>query len=91
MIWQLTDGGFCIFGTARGIGKETALMDHCAEQNIPPERVWAFGDDFSDMGMLEWAGRALVMASAPDAVKALGEILPPAEEGGVAQALEELF
>jgi Cof subfamily protein (haloacid dehalogenase superfamily) len=54
-----------------------------------PERTIAFGDGENDVELLEWAGYAVAVANAHEAVKAVADLVcPPVGEEGVAQVLE---
>ena len=60
----------------------------CVEDGV---EVVAFGDNLNDLTMLEWAGRGIAMANAPDEVKDVAdEITSTNTEFGVARVLEEL-
>lgn len=74
------------------IDKGSGLAWLCGELGIPATDVWAFGDEHNDLSMLRWAGRAVVMATATDEVRAAAdEIAPANSDDGVAQVLERLL
>ncbi len=77
-----------------GVNKATALERVRGWQDIPRTHVVAVGDGRNDVDMLQWAsaeGRGVVMAQAPDEVKAAGNTAAPADtEDGVARFLETL-
>ncbi|MEM9203574.1 MAG: HAD-IIB family hydrolase, partial [Actinomycetota bacterium] len=56
--------------TPDGADKGAALARLCAQLDIVPEEVIAFGDNLNDLSMLEWAGRGVAMGNALDEVKA---------------------
>ena len=89
MNWQVTDGGSCLFGTAKGIGKGKALADYAVAKGYDSEEVMAFGDDFSDLDMLEWAGKGVAMSSSPPEVKALAdEVIKDQSHSGLIEWIE---
>ena len=58
---------------------------------FPSGEVLAIGDNHNDLTVLAWAGRAAAPANAIAEVLATVQmVLPPNEEDGVAQLLEEL-
>ncbi len=77
---------------APGVSKGLALSDWCAEQRVPAEHVWAFGDMPNDLPMLAWAGHAVAVANAHPEVRALAdEVTASNDDDGVALVLERLF
>lgn len=72
------------------INKSVALAHYAAERGIDAADVVAFGDMPNDVQMLDWAGHGYAMASGhPDALAAANLVVPPFDEDGVAQVLEE--
>jgi len=56
---------------------------------LRPENVMAIGDDFTDIGMLEYSGIGVAMGNAPAAVKACADwVTTTIEKDGVARAVE---
>jgi len=51
---------------AEGVSKGKAVRTVCGFWNIPVENSLAFGDNYNDVEMLRSAGRAVVMANAPE-------------------------
>ena len=77
--------------TPEGADKGAALSRLCAQLEIVPEEVIAFGDNLNDLTMLEWAGRGIAMGNALDEVKEIAdEVTSTNVEFGVARILEEL-
>ena len=77
--------------TPQGADKGAALSRLCAQLEIVPEEVIAFGDNLNDLTMLEWAGRGIAMGNALDEVKEIAdEVTSTNVEFGVARILEEL-
>ena len=76
--------------TLKEATKEKAIEALCSKLNIQTKEVAAFGDDFSDIGMLQLCRQGIAMNNAIDEVKkiASGTCLSN-EEDGVAHWLEE--
>lgn len=71
---------------ARGI---EAVARH---MGIAPGEVMAIGDSWNDLEMLEWAGLAVVMGNARQAIKEKADYVTCSnEDNGVAEALEKLL
>lgn len=74
-----------------------ASKSHAAEvvreiYGVPAGQVAAFGDNFNDVDLLEFAGLGIAVGNAPDAVKkSADKIAPSNDEDGVAQMLEKMF
>lgn len=74
-----------------GISKAQALATWCAEHQISPQDVWAFGDMPNDIPMLKWAGRGIAVRNAHSQALAVADAVTGSnDEDGVAQALAEL-
>ena len=73
-----------------------AALDSLAEiRGLKRSQIMAIGDNLNDLEMLEYAGRAVVMANASDEVRALArrrgwELTASNDEDGVALAVEEV-
>lgn len=79
-----------------GCSKGTALRRLAEKHGIAPEAILAIGDNWNDLEMLEFAGRAVVMANgAPDLVELAQQrgwqIAPANDDDGVAQVLESVL
>jgi Cof subfamily protein (haloacid dehalogenase superfamily) len=79
-----------------GCGKGAALAQLATQRGFDASQVVAIGDNFNDLDMLHYAGRAYIMANgAPELVAAAAErgwtVAPSNEEDGVAVAIEELL
>jgi hydroxymethylpyrimidine pyrophosphatase-like HAD family hydrolase len=79
-----------------GCSKGVALEKVAALQGVAREEVMAIGDNFNDLEMLNFAGRAVVMAnSAPDLIHTAQErgweITATNDEDGVAQVIESIL
>ncbi len=49
------------------------MMDFARERGIAREEIVAIGDNWNDVSMLEAAGRAVLMANAPEELKVAGQ------------------
>lgn len=79
-----------------GCSKGAALRRLAKVRGLSPEEIVAIGDNWNDLEMLEFAGRAVVVANgAPDFVdlarRRHWEIAPANDEDGVAQVLENVL
>lgn len=69
--------------------KENGISFLSKYLNIPIEQMAAFGDDYSDIGMLKLCGRGIAMANAIEPVKQIAdEITESCDEDGVALWIE---
>lgn len=70
-------------------GKGRALETLAAHLGVSPKRIMAIGDQENDLVMLEFAGVAVAMGNAIDAVKAVADhVTTSNNEDGVAIAIE---
>jgi hypothetical protein len=70
----------------RDVSKSRAaawLASHCS---IAREEVCAVGNDYNDEDLLDWAGRAFVVANAPESLRRRFPTVADNEHGGVAEA-----
>ena|SRR2546425_7882846 len=71
--------------------KGNALKMIAADLGVRPEEIVAFGDNYNDLGMIEFAGLGIAMENAPDDVKAVADYVTHSNaEDGVAVAIEEM-
>ena len=60
--------------------------------NVCAEEVVAFGDNFNDLDMLQYAGLSVAMGNAPDEIKqAAKEVTASNDEDGIALVLNRIF
>lgn len=60
--------------------------------NVTGEEVIAFGDNFNDLDMLEYAGLSVAMDNAPDEIKAVAKrVTTTNNEDGIALVLNEIL
>jgi Cof subfamily protein (haloacid dehalogenase superfamily) len=79
-----------------GCSKGAALHSLASIRGLERDQIMAIGDNLNDLEMLEYAGRAVVMANASDEILALArrqgwEITASNDDDGVAQAVEEVL
>jgi len=74
--------------TPVGVNKGSALKQLAQILHVELESVMAIGDSLNDLALLEQAGIGIAMATAPDALKTVADIVvPPSDQGGFADAL----
>jgi hypothetical protein len=75
-----------------GVDKGSGLAWLCGHLGIDAADVVAFGDEYNDHEMLQWAGLGVAMGNAPDATKACAdEVTLTNAEDGVAVVVERLL
>jgi Cof subfamily protein (haloacid dehalogenase superfamily) len=79
-----------------GCSKGAALHSLAGIRGLERDQIMAIGDNLNDLEMLEYAGRAVVMANASDEILALArqrgwEITASNDDDGVALAVEEVL
>ncbi len=77
----------------KAVSKGTALQMLAAQLGMDRKEVMAIGDNWNDVGMLEWAGQAIVMGNAALELRTMARTrgwkqTPSNDEDGVAVALE---
>ncbi|MBE6611018.1 MAG: Cof-type HAD-IIB family hydrolase [Ruminococcaceae bacterium] len=76
--------------TKRSATKENAILRLREICGIRPEEIIAFGDDFSDIGMLKLCGTGVAMGNAIEAVKAAADcVIGDNDHDGIAVYLQE--
>lgn len=71
--------------------KSAAAAFLCRRLNIDAKNVIAFGDNFNDTDLLEYAGLGVAMGNAPDPVKRAADLVAPTnDEEGLRFVLEKL-
>jgi Cof subfamily protein (haloacid dehalogenase superfamily) len=76
-----------------GVSKGWALERLAARLGVDRKETMAVGDNWNDLGMLEWAGQGIVMANATEELRTLAKtrgwkLAPSNDEDGVAIVLE---
>ena len=71
-----------------GCSKGTTLARWAASRGLTPDAVMAVGDNLNDVEMLDFAGTAILMGNAADAMKGRGyDVTGSNDEDGLAQAI----
>lgn len=77
---------------AHEASKSAAAAALCGLYGINRSDVVAFGDNFNDVDLLQFAGTGVAMGNAPDTVKAAADLVAPTNaEDGVAVVLDSLL
>lgn len=72
--------------------KAKAIQFIAQHLGINSEQVIAFGDNFNDLDMLQYAGLSVAMGNAPDAIKQVAkEVTATNNEDGIALVLNRVF
>jgi Cof subfamily protein (haloacid dehalogenase superfamily) len=76
-----------------GVSKGWALERLAAQLKVDRKETMAIGDNWNDLGMLEWAGQGIVMANAAPELRTLAKTrgwkqAPSSDDDGVAVILE---
>ena len=75
--------------TSRLVDKSIALQRIASRLGADREQVMAIGNRVNDLGMLEWAGFSVAMASADLAVRRIADtVVPSNDDLGVARAIQ---
>lgn len=83
---------FYLEATPFGVNKADSMEKACAELGIPAKDVIAFGDAQNDIPMLSFAGTAVAMGNACDALKEIADLVTASnDEDGIAKALPQLL
>lgn len=91
-VYLTWSGDFWIEMSSPGINKATAVSRLCADWQIDPSDVLAFGDMPNDIELLTWAGTGVAMGNATPDVKAIADHVTAAHyDSGVAVFLERLL
>lgn len=78
--------------TRQGNSKGACLMELLRCENIAPENVIAFGDNFNDISMLERVGLGIAMGEAEDAVRQSAKLTIGSHNvDSIAQTLNQLL
>jgi hydroxymethylpyrimidine pyrophosphatase-like HAD family hydrolase len=78
---------------SRGVSKGSALERLARRLSVDRKNTMAIGDNWNDMGMLEWAGQGVMMANAARELRAMAKMrgwkqAPSNDHDGVAAVLE---
>jgi Cof subfamily protein (haloacid dehalogenase superfamily) len=75
--------------TQAGVSKGSAALVLAKRLRVKPENVMGIGDSKGDLPLLDAVGHPVVMANAPDSLKARFRVAGDVERCGVVEALEE--
>lgn len=88
---RFSDGDWYKF-TPKSTTKEKAIKKILLLLSIAREDIIAFGDDYTDIGMLRLCGKGVAMGNAIDAVKQIADdIAEENDHDGVAKYLEKIL
>ena len=88
---RFSDGHWYKF-TKKGVTKEDSIRFVCESFSISTDEIIAFGDDYSDIGMLKISGIGVAMGNAIDDVKKISDIVIGSnDESGIAEYLNHLM
>lgn len=72
------------------VSKARALAFLGKRYAVVPKEMIAVGDNYNDLDMIEYAGLGVAVGNAPDDVRAVADVIAPAnDEEGVAHIIEE--
>lgn len=72
--------------------KSNAIRFLEKELNISSDKIIAFGDNFNDIDMLQYAGLSVAMGNAPEEIKSIAKrVTASNNEDGIALILDEIF
>lgn len=72
--------------------KSAAAGFLCGKMSLTPKEALAFGDNFNDSDLLEFAGMGVAMGNSPQAVKDIADFVAPTnDEEGLRTVLEDIF
>jgi hydroxymethylpyrimidine pyrophosphatase-like HAD family hydrolase len=79
-----------------GVSKGWALERLAARLGVDRKETMAIGDNWNDVGMLEWAGQGVMMGNAAEELQTMAKMrgwkqAPPNNEDGVAVVLEAVI
>lgn len=83
-----SDGHIWLEIFPHGISKGLAAAALAVALGIPAQRSVALGNDYNDLDLLDWAGRAFITSDAPFEMVNRFQTMPPAGQGGLALAAE---
>lgn len=72
-----------------GVCKSAGASFLAGKLGLAGPHTIAFGNDYNDQDLLDWAGRAYITSDAPRELTKLYPARPPAGEGGLAKIIDE--
>ena len=74
-----------------GYDKAFGMKLLCDKLGVKYENTAAFGDSVNDVEMLKFAGKSVIMKSAPAALDEYAILRTSLDDGGVAEGIEKIF
>ncbi|WP_169728966.1 HAD family hydrolase [Desulfatirhabdium butyrativorans] len=71
------------------VSKSRAAQWLCRKLGVSREDVLAIGNDYNDLDLLEWAGAAMLVANAPEPLRARFATVSSHDAAGVSEAIEK--
>ena len=82
----------CMDLTAEGVDKGSALAYYAGQYGYEADEIAAIGDQTNDVSMLRYAALSYAMDAAPDAVKAIADVVAPGNDAdGAAWAMQQIM
>ena len=73
----------------KGVSKRSAAEQLARQFNIAAKDILALGNDYNDLGLLDWAGQSFVVANAPSELKMRFDQTVSNEENALTQVLKD--
>lgn len=91
--WLPSDGSVGFLEIAHRKTSKAEPLKHLSKKlGIKREEIIAIGDNFNDMGMLQYAGLPIVMDNAPEELKKMGfSVTLSNDEDGIAEVIEKFI
>lgn len=90
-ITKFSDGEWYMV-TKKSATKENAVLKLCEKCGIALTDIIAFGDDYSDMGMLKLCGKGIAMGNSIDEIKNTADLVIDSNDNdGIAKYLKQTF
>ncbi|MCQ2535241.1 MAG: Cof-type HAD-IIB family hydrolase [Clostridia bacterium] len=84
--------GFWYKFTRKNITKENAINLICDKLNIDVKDIYAFGDDYADIGMLKMAGKGIAMGnSIPELMAVADIVIGSNDEDGIGKFIDSFL
>lgn len=88
-ITKFSDGDWYML-TPKSVSKENAVLELCGKCGIGLTEIIAFGDDYSDIGMLKLCGKGIAVGNGISEVKKTADsIIGSNDEDGIAKYIDQ--
>lgn len=78
--------------STKGVNKGAALKKYAEFKGIKPDEILAFGDNFNDIQMIDYAGTGVAVANAVDELKVAADYITDSNENaGVGKAISHFI